>query len=83
LRWLESVEDDLKEMGVRNWRRAASSWAENSGRQFWKRLWSTKVCTARIRGKVVQAFICFTYACLKGTGFITALITTKDMTTEA
>jgi len=29
--WLEPVEEDPKEMGVRNWRRTANSWTENSG----------------------------------------------------
>jgi len=28
---LDSVEEDLKELGVRNWRLIASSWTENSG----------------------------------------------------
>jgi hypothetical protein len=41
--WLESVEEELKEMGVRNWRGTASSCRGNSGGQLWKRLRSTKV----------------------------------------
>jgi len=62
LMWLESVEEDLKEMGVRNWRRTARSWTENSGGQSWKRLRSTKFCNARISRKIVQTFIRFTHA---------------------
>jgi hypothetical protein len=31
-------------MGVKNWRSTASSWTENSGGQFWKRIRSTKDC---------------------------------------
>jgi len=48
--WLESAEEDLKEMGVRNWRRTASSWTENSGGQFWKR--EDKVCNAKRRRRI-------------------------------
>jgi hypothetical protein len=43
LRWLESVEEELTKIGVRNWRRTASSWRGNSGGKLWKRLRSTKV----------------------------------------
>jgi hypothetical protein len=35
LRWLESVEEDIKNMGMRNWRFKQT---KNSGGQFWKRL---------------------------------------------
>jgi hypothetical protein len=44
LRWLESAEEDLKNMGVRNG--DVSRRIENSGGQFWKRLRSTRDCNA-------------------------------------
>jgi hypothetical protein len=44
LRWLESLEEDIKKMGVRNWR---SKRTTNGGGQFWKRLRFTKDCNAR------------------------------------
>jgi len=47
LRWPELVEEDLKKMGVRNWRCKYQD--ENSGGQFWKRLRYTKDCNARRR----------------------------------
>jgi hypothetical protein len=47
LRWLELVEEDLKNMGIRNG--DASHRIEKSRGQFWKRLRSTKDCNARRR----------------------------------
>ena len=49
MRWFESVVEDLKEIGMRNWRGTASSRMENSGGQLWKRLRTTKICNARRR----------------------------------
>jgi len=45
-RRLETGEEDLKNMGARNWR---CNKAENSGGKLWKKLRSTKDCTARRR----------------------------------
>jgi hypothetical protein len=45
LRWLESVEEDIKNVGVRNWR-FTSKRTQNSGGQFWKRLRFSKNCNA-------------------------------------
>jgi hypothetical protein len=42
-----SFEEDVKQMGVKNWRSTASSWTENSGGQFWKRIRSTKDCNTK------------------------------------
>jgi len=48
-RRLESVEEDLKDMGTRNWRRNLR--VDNSGGQFWKRLRFNMNCNARRRRK--------------------------------
>jgi len=48
LRWLESVEEDIKNMGVRNWR---SRRTKNSGGQFLKRLRFTKNCNIGRRSR--------------------------------
>jgi len=45
LRWLESVEEDLKKMGVENWRLKWQN-REQWG-QFWKRLRFTENCNAK------------------------------------
>ena len=50
--WLESVEEDLKNMGVRN--RRCKVTVENSRGQFWKRLRSTKDCNAKRRRLISQ-----------------------------
>jgi len=43
LRWLESVEEDLKNMGVSDWRLKS----EDREGQFWKRLRFFKNCNVR------------------------------------
>jgi hypothetical protein len=42
LRWFESLEEDLRNMSVRNW----SHKTENIGGQFWKKFMFTKDCNA-------------------------------------
>jgi hypothetical protein len=48
LRWLESVEEDIKNMGLRNWRCKRT---KKSGGQFWKTLNFTKDWNARKRSR--------------------------------
>jgi len=43
LRWLESVEEGIENVGMRNWR---FKMTKNSGGQFWKRLRFSKNCNA-------------------------------------
>jgi len=45
-RWLESVEEDLQKIDVRN--ADVGHWTEKSGGKFWRRLMFTKHCSARI-----------------------------------
>jgi hypothetical protein len=44
LRWLESAEEDIKNMDVTTWRCKRT---KNSGGQFWKKLRFTKDCNAK------------------------------------
>ena len=43
MRWLESVEEGIENVGMRNWR---FKMTKNSGGQFWKRLRFSKNCNA-------------------------------------